>query len=118
MMIDWNEYQRQIQARNVEIGRSNVDIIRGYRTLTEAGSKTGLLDAKTRELISLAVAVTLHCDGCIVVHTDAALKHGATKEEIVEALGVAIAVNAGSALIYSGRVLDAFQAKTETTASP
>ncbi len=65
-----------------------------------------------RELIALAVAVTRQCDGCIVVHTDAALQHGATREEIAEALGVAIAVNAGAALIYSSRVMDAYTAKT------
>jgi AhpD family alkylhydroperoxidase len=58
------------------------------------------------------VAVTRQCDGCIVVHTDAAIKEGATREEIVEALGVAVAVNAGAALIFSSRVMDAFNAKT------
>ena len=67
---------------------------------------------RTRELIALAVAVTRQCDGCITIHTDAAVSHGATKEEVVEALGVAIAVNAGAALVYSTRVLDAFSAKT------
>ncbi|MGB8661212.1 MAG: carboxymuconolactone decarboxylase family protein, partial [Candidatus Acidiferrum sp.] len=62
-------------------------------------------------LISLAVAVTTHCDGCIVVHSEAALKAGATKEEISEALGVAVAMNAGAALVYSSRVLDAVATK-------
>jgi alkylhydroperoxidase/carboxymuconolactone decarboxylase family protein YurZ len=47
-----------------------------------------------------------------VVHTEAALKAGATKEEIAEALGVAVSMNAGAALIYSTRVLDAVNAKT------
>jgi len=79
----------------------------------EAAKKTNLLDAKTRELIALAVAVSVQCDGCIVVHTDAALKNGATEEEIIEALGVAIQVKTGSALIYSTRVLDAMKAKSE-----
>lgn len=65
------------------------------------------LDAKTRELIALAVAVTTRCDGCIAVHTAEAAKHGATKEEVAEALGVAIALNAGAALVYSARVMDA-----------
>jgi AhpD family alkylhydroperoxidase len=60
-----------------------------------------------RELIALAVAVTARCDGCIAVHTEAAIRHGATKEEIAEALGVAVAVNAGAALVYSTRVMDA-----------
>ena len=69
------------------------------------------LDAKTRELIALAVGVTRQCDGCITTH--AARKHGATAEEIAEALGVAIAVNAGAALVYSARVMDAFAAGTE-----
>ena len=64
-------------------------------------------------MIALAVAVSLRCDGCITVHTSAAIANGASKEEIVEALGVAISINAGAALVYSARVLDAFQAKTE-----
>ena len=46
-------------------------------------------------------------DGCIIVHTKAALQDGASREEIAEALGVAVAVNAGAALIYSTRVFDA-----------
>src|SRR5467141_3031114 len=112
MMIDWNEYHKQICARLGELMKLSPDTVRGYQTLSAANSKTGKLDEKTRQLISLAVAVTTHCDGCIVVHTDAALKAGATKEEIAEALGVAVAMNAGAALIYSTRVLDAVNAKS------
>lgn len=111
-MIDWNAYHAEVQKRVAEIGRKSPDIVRGYRTTSNAGNNADLLGPKVRELISLAVAVTARCDGCIVIHAEAALKHGATKEEIVEALGVAIAVNAGAALIYSGRVLDALDAKS------
>ncbi|WP_198018880.1 carboxymuconolactone decarboxylase family protein [Asinibacterium sp. OR53] len=114
MMLDWNEYQKQIAAGNTQIGRINHEIIKGYRGLSEAGNATNLLGAKVRELIALAVAVTRECDGCITVHTDAAIKQGATKEEIVEALSVAITVNAGAALVFSTRVLDAFDAKTSS----
>jgi AhpD family alkylhydroperoxidase len=113
MMLDWNEYQKSIQLRLAEIGRANHEIVKGYRSLSESGNQSNLLGPKTRELIALAVAVTRQCDGCIIVHTDAAMKQGATREEIVEALGVAVAVNAGAALIYSTRVLDAFAAKEE-----
>ena len=112
MMLDWNEYQKQVLANVAELGKISPDTVRGYRGLSDAGNKTGALDAKTRELIALAVGVTRQCDGCITIHTDAAIKQGATKEEIVEALGVAIAVNAGAALVYSTRVLDAFATKT------
>ncbi len=113
MMLNWEEYLQQLGGSIGELGRTSPEVLRGYRTLSDAGSKTNHLDAKTRELIALAVAVTLRCDGCITTHTTAAIKQGATKEEIVEALGVAISVNAGAALVYSSRVLDAYHAKTE-----
>jgi AhpD family alkylhydroperoxidase len=106
-MLDWLEYRKELLGRIGEVGKLSPDTLRGYQTLSAAGSKTGHLDAKTRELISLAVAVTTRCDGCITVHTGEALKHGATREEIAEALGVAVAMNAGAALVYSARVMDA-----------
>jgi AhpD family alkylhydroperoxidase len=61
----------------------------------------------SQHILTAGNAVTLCCDGCITVHTEAALCHGATEEEIAEALGVAVAINAGAALVYSTRVLDA-----------
>jgi AhpD family alkylhydroperoxidase len=110
MMMDWNAYRKQLLAAIAGIGKANPEITRGYQGLSGAGAKTGTLDAKTRELIALAVAVTRQCDGCIATHVDAAVREGATREEVVEALGVAIAVNAGAALVYSARVMDALAA--------
>jgi len=107
MMLDWNEYRKQLAIGVREVGQLSPDTIKGYIELSSAGQKKDLLGAKIRELIALAVAVTARCDGCITVHTEAAIRHGATKEEIAEALGVAVAVNAGAALVYSTRVMDA-----------
>jgi AhpD family alkylhydroperoxidase len=112
MMMDWNQYHKEVGARVGELMKLSPDTVRGYQTLSAANSKTSILGEKTRQLISLAVAVTTRCDGCIVVHTDAALKAGASKEEIAEALGVAVGMNAGAALVYSTRVLDAVDAKS------
>ncbi|WP_429913035.1 carboxymuconolactone decarboxylase family protein [Inquilinus limosus] len=112
-MHDWNTYRQQLIAGVGELGKLSPDTVRGYAALGGAGAKTNHLDAKTRELIALAVAISLRCDGCITVHADAALKQGATKEEVAEALGVAISVNAGAALVYSTRTLDAFAAAQE-----
>ena len=112
MMLDWNDYRKQVLARIGEMGKLSPDTLHGYQELSNAGAKAGALDAKTRELIALAVAVTRQCDGCITVHTDAAVRHGASREEIAEALGVAVAVNAGAALVYSARVLDAYTSRT------
>ena len=112
-MLDWNNYRQQILAGVGDLGKLSPDTVRGYMSLSGAGAKTGHLDAKTRELIALAVAISLRCDGCITVHSEAARKLGATKDEIAEALGVAIAINAGAAIVYSTRTLDAFAAASE-----
>jgi AhpD family alkylhydroperoxidase len=109
-MLDWNGYRQQVLSGVRALGNLSPDTVKGYVTLGSAGQKTGRLDAKTRELIALAVAISLRCDGCITVRAEAARKTGATKEEIAEALGVAVSVNAGAALAYSTRVLDAFDA--------
>jgi AhpD family alkylhydroperoxidase len=111
MMLDWNAYREQINAAIKEMSAANPDIVKAYAGFQHANAKSTRIDAKVRELIALAVAVTLRCDGCINAHTDAAIKAGATKEEIVDALGVAILVNAGAALVYSARTIDAFDAK-------
>ena len=111
-MIEWNEYHDQLRKGIARIGRANPDLVRGYRTLGDAGKKSYLLGPKIRELIALAVAVTVQCDGCIVVHTEAALQNGATEQEIIEALSVVVTVKAGSALIYSTRALNAVKSKT------
>jgi alkylhydroperoxidase/carboxymuconolactone decarboxylase family protein YurZ len=67
-MLDWLGYRKELIGRIGEIGKLSPDTLKGYQTLSGAGEKTGHLDAKTRELISLAVAVTTRCDGRITVH--------------------------------------------------
>jgi len=116
-MHDWNNYRNQLSAAVTGFGKLSPETVKGYAALGGAGEKTGRLGAKTRELIALAVAVSLRCDGCIAFHTATALKHGAGKDEIAEALGVAVSINAGAALVYSMRTLDAFEAASEEQAS-
>lgn len=117
MIMDWNNYQQQLGKVLGEFGRLTPGSLKGYQTLSEANKETTRLGEKVRQLISLAVAVTTRCDGCIVFHTEAALKAGASREEIAEALGVAMAMNAGAALIYSARVMDAVNAKSAPAGS-
>ncbi|HJP59825.1 MAG TPA: carboxymuconolactone decarboxylase family protein [Gemmatimonadaceae bacterium] len=107
MMKDWNGYRTALLARVGDFAKRSPDVLRGLTTIENAAIKSGKLEPKVHELIALAVAVTTRCDGCISVHTKKAVEHGATLEEISEALGVAIALNAGAALTYSARVLDA-----------
>lgn len=113
-MIDWNTYRGQVSAGVGEMAKLTPDTIEGYLQLGQSGGCTDRLNGKTRELIALAVAVSLRCDGCIALHTSAARKFGATGEELAEALGVAVSIAARAALVYSTHAFDAFDAAAET----
>lgn len=88
MMLDWQSYRGQLAQQTGELGHLSPDTVRGYRGLSQAGEKSSFLGTKVRELIALAVGVTRQCDGCIAVHTNAA-------------------IDAGAALGFSARVKDA-----------
>jgi AhpD family alkylhydroperoxidase len=108
-MQDWNKYRVKLMNRISDVHKAAPEIIKGVTILGQAGEKQNLLGAKVHELIALAVGVTTRCDGCIAVHVKKAKELGATEEEIAEALGVAVALNAGAALTYSARVIDALR---------
>ena len=81
----------------------------GYRELNQAALAAGALDAKTKELIALAIAVSKECDGCIAAHAHAAVLQGAKPVEAAEAIGVTFLMNGGPATVYGARAFDAFQ---------
>jgi len=62
-MLNWNEYRDQVNAAVKELSKANPDIVRAHAGLNAANAKSTRIDVKTRELIALAVAVTLRCDG-------------------------------------------------------
>lgn len=84
-------------------------VFEGYGALNAAFLGDGALDAKTKELIALAVAVTKQCNGCIASHARGAARRGATAEEVADALGVAILMNGGPGTVHAPRVFEAFR---------
>lgn len=80
--------------------------IESFAGFVESAEATGAIDNKTKELMSLAIAVAVRCDHCILWHTDAALDAGATHEEIVDALKIAVVMGGGPAMTYA---VDAYQ---------
>ena len=103
------------------------EVYKGFAALHDAVLVDGALDAKTKELIALAIAVSSECDGCIAAHAHAAVRHGASPQEAAEAIGVTFLMNGGPATIYGPRAYAAFlefhaelvaSAVTPTTSSP
>ena len=108
-MLDWSGYRKELGGAIGGIAKLNPDLMKGHDLLAASATAGKVLDDKTRELIALAVAATTRCDGCIAFHSEAAKQAGASREELMEALTVAIALNAGAALVYSARAMDAFE---------
>ena len=67
------------------------------------------MDARTKEFIALAIAVSKECDGCIAAHAHAAVQRGATPQEAAEAIGVTFLMNGGPATVYGARAFAAFR---------
>lgn len=67
----------------------------------------GVLDSKTKELIALGIAITVRCDGCIAFHVNEALKSGATSNEILETIGVAVLMGGGPSVVYGCEAMEA-----------
>lgn len=89
-------------------------VFEGYAALNAAAMGDGALDAKTKELIALAIAVTKQCDGCIASHARGAARRGASADEVAEALGVAVLMNGGPGTVHAPRAFEAFREFTQT----
>lgn len=109
METTWKIRLTALIKRVGNFSKANTPVASAFHKLELATRENSVLDAKTHELISLAVAVTTRCDGCIAAHAGAAKKAGASKDEIAAALGTAIALNAGAAYVYSARALEAYE---------
>jgi AhpD family alkylhydroperoxidase len=109
MSFDWQLFLTDAFDNIAKVAQTSPGTVTGYKSLHAEGARTSHLTEKTRELICIAVAVTTRCDACIANHVKKAIKASATREEITEALGVAVAMNAGAALAFSGRALDAYE---------
>jgi AhpD family alkylhydroperoxidase len=91
------------------LGTKNPEIMNGFNTLHEVSIKEGKLSSKIKELIALGIAITVRCDGCIAFHVHDALSSGATSEEIVETIGVAILMGGGPSVVYGCEALEAME---------
>ncbi|UCH38895.1 MAG: carboxymuconolactone decarboxylase family protein [Gammaproteobacteria bacterium] len=80
----------------------------------QAAVAPGALDTKTKGLMALAISITARCDDCIVHHTYDALKTGASKEEVSDAIGVAILMGGGSGMLYAAHAIKTLERFSET----
>ena len=119
MVEDWTEFTTKLSGdlRNLRTGAP--DVMKGFSAIAQAATAPNALDAKTKELLAIAISVAVRCDDCIGFRVKAAIQHGATREEVLETLGMAIYMGAGPSVMYASHALDAFtQMSVPQTAQP
>lgn len=85
------------------------DLLGAFMNFNLKAFEEGALDAKTKELIAIGCAHITQCPHCIDGHTRKAKEIGATDEEIVEAVGVGVAMSAGAAMAHASIAMKALQ---------
>jgi AhpD family alkylhydroperoxidase len=107
-MKDWLGIAADMSPLLKEVRTGAADTMKGFSQMAAGALKAGALDTKTKELISLAIGVTVRCDPCIAFHAKAARAAGATREEVMETVATAIYMGAGPAYMYAAQAVEAY----------
>ena len=91
------------------LGQRIPSSMESFTSLHKASIAEGALSSKTKELIALGIAITVRCDGCVAYHVHDAIKSGASSQEIVETIGVAILMGGGPSVVYGCEALEALE---------
>ena len=93
------------------------DQMRGFGDLHRSAMADGALTTAQKEMIALAIGIAEGCHDCVVLHTHDALRAGATRAELGEAIGVAVMMGGGPATTVAttaAEAIDQFEAATSS----
>ena len=107
-MKNWQNIAAEQSALLKLVREGAPDVLKGFSAMAAGALKPGALDTKTKELIALAIGVAVRCDACIAFHAQAAVKLGATRQEILETMGMAIYMGAGPSVMYAAQAVEAY----------
>ena len=107
--MKFTELTHNISNNIKTIRQNSPETMKNFNALAQSSMKEGVIDAKTKELIALAIGVANRCDGCIGFHTRSLVKMGMTLEELNEVLSVAVYMGGGPSLMYAANAIEAFE---------
>lgn len=97
------ETTRELAEKKASLAPKNIE---AWRNFSKTVFEEGALPEKTKQLIAVAVAHVTQCPYCIRAHTKQAMRKGASKEEIMEAIWVASEMRAGAAYAHASIAMD------------
>ena len=101
-----DQYYRS-QALTEQLGSESESVMAAFVELQERVLATGALSIHIKRLMALGIAIALCCDNCIASAVHDALKAGATRNEIIETIGVAMLMGGAPAVSYGSEALEA-----------
>ena len=108
MAKSYADITAEINRGIVKLRQAAPDAMGGFSAMAKGALKEGVLSAVVKELIALAIGVASHCDGCIGFHARSLVRVGATREQVMEALAVAVYMGGGPSLMYAADAVHAF----------
>ena len=105
----YRDLTQAVSAQLNQLRASTPEVMKAFNDLGRTATAPGALDAKTKELIAIALSVAVRCDPCIGFHAKALVRHGATRQELDEMLAVATYMGGGPSLMYAASAAAAFE---------
>lgn len=115
MHMEWKDFISGLNGPLGDLRAGAPEVMKAFSAIAQAALRPNALDVKTKELIALGISVAIRCDDCIAFHTKAAAAQGATREEVLETLGLAIYMGAGPSAMYASHAIEAFDQLSQTS---
>lgn len=106
--MKYEHVSNDMRKEALDLYKAMPEVMRCFQGLMSAVSKEGALSTKMKELMALAIAISSKCEGCLVFHIQNAMKHGASREEVIETIAVSIEMGGGPSTVYGAKALAAF----------
>ncbi len=109
MKDEYPLFYEHLQKLSAKLARELRGPMSAFAQLNGATTAPGALNAKIKQLIALGIGITARCEGCIAYHVHDAIRAGATRQEILETLGISIMMGGGPAVVYACEALEALE---------
>lgn len=109
MTTNYIQEHQYLEERLAQLGQELPGPMSGFARLHRKAVEDGALSAKVKEMMALAISIVVGCDGCIAYHVHDAVQAGATRQELLETIGVGLLMGGGPGSIYAAHALDVIE---------
>lgn len=107
MVEDWLALIGNMNGAVRDLRQAAPEVMKTFSDMARAAHGGEALDAKTKELVALAIGVAIRCAPCIAYHAEAAVRAGVSRAAVAETLAMAVYMGAGPSVMYAAEALEA-----------